>query len=35
MGIFFNPGNEGGSTVVSSQLYVDKTGQSKMGNDQR
>ena len=26
MGIFFNPGNEGFSSVVSSQLYVDKTG---------
>ncbi len=26
MGIFFNFGNEGFSSVVSSQLYVDKTG---------
>ncbi len=26
MGIFLNPGNEGFSSVVSSQLYVDKTG---------
>ena len=26
MEIFFNPGNEGFSSVISSQLYVDKTG---------
>ena len=40
MGIFFNPGNEGFSSVVSSQLYVDKTGlidyvNSVLGTEQR
>ena len=40
MGIFFNPGNEGFSFVLSSQLYVDKTGlieyvNSVLGTEQR